>query len=144
MSRDVDDVVQQTMLVFLENAEKFRAESSLLTFLIGIACNQMRAEKRPQAREAGTSLEDPQLEAHEPALHLLPEASDLGAAMAQLDADMQAVLRLLYWDDLSQAAIAKLLRIPRGTVASRLRRAKKDLRRHLEAELSSLAPSEKS
>jgi hypothetical protein len=46
---------------------------------------------------------------------------------------LRAVFKLFVIDEMNLAEIAQLLRIPRGTVASRLRRAREQLRKHVGA-----------
>jgi RNA polymerase sigma-70 factor (ECF subfamily) len=57
------------------------------------------------------------------------EQADLHAALGQLDENDRQLLRLRYGDDLTQAAIARRLGIPEGTVKVRLHRARDKLRR---------------
>ena len=60
----------------------------------------------------------------------------LAAALAALRPDDREALLLLAWADLSYDEIAAALRIPVGTVRSRLHRARGVLRAHLEPEAS--------
>lgn len=55
----------------------------------------------------------------------------LDAAIGSLDEDLRTVFVLSQIEDLSQPEIADALSIPMGTVASRLRRAKEELREQL-------------
>jgi RNA polymerase sigma-70 factor (ECF subfamily) len=57
------------------------------------------------------------------------ERADLHAALARLDARDRKLLMLRYGEDMTQAAIARLLEIPEGTVKVRLHRARDKLRR---------------
>lgn len=56
----------------------------------------------------------------------------LARALAQLPEKQRAVLVLRYYEDLSEAAVAELLKIPIGTVKSNASRGLEDLRRLLE------------
>jgi RNA polymerase sigma-70 factor (ECF subfamily) len=47
---------------------------------------------------------------------------------------MRTVLQLRYGEDLPIQDIAKILRVPRGTVASRINRAKQELKRRMKKE----------
>jgi RNA polymerase sigma-70 factor (ECF subfamily) len=67
-------------------------------------------------------------------LHDGDEIDRLRAAIRTLPADRRLVLSLLYVDSLSVAEIASALEIPAGTVKSRLRLARDELRRILEPE----------
>jgi RNA polymerase sigma-70 factor, ECF subfamily len=60
------------------------------------------------------------------------ERADLRAALGRLDDRDRQLLVLRYGKDLTQAAIARLLEIPEGTVKVRLHRARDKLRRAFE------------
>lgn len=126
---DVEDVVQQTCVAFLENVHRFRGDSSVRTFLLAIAQNVMHGERRRRSRaELSRELEPDQLVSPPSPCGGL---NDVAAALALLPAELRHVLELLYWQNLTQAEVAKKLGLPRGTVASRVRRAKDSLRWHL-------------
>ncbi len=57
------------------------------------------------------------------------ERADLHAALERLDETDRSLLMLRYSEDLTQAAIARRLGIPEGTVKVRLHRARDKLRR---------------
>ena len=57
------------------------------------------------------------------------ERADLHAALGRLDESDRSLLMLRYSEDLTQAAIARRLGIPEGTVKVRLHRARDKLRR---------------
>lgn len=63
------------------------------------------------------------------------ERSQIETAMAGLSAEQQQVVRLMYFQGLSQQKIADTCGIPLGTVKGRIRLALKQLRRHLSREL---------
>jgi RNA polymerase sigma-70 factor (ECF subfamily) len=57
------------------------------------------------------------------------ERADLHAALGQLNERDRQLLELRYGEDLTQAAIARRLGLPEGTVKVRLHRARDKLRR---------------
>ncbi len=61
------------------------------------------------------------------------EHADMHAALLRLDEPDRKLLMLRYGEDLTQAAIARLLEIPEGTVKVRLHRARDKLRRAFES-----------
>jgi RNA polymerase sigma-70 factor (ECF subfamily) len=74
-------------------------------------------------------------EVEEPAVFDEPFADEtVRESVARLDPERRAVVALHYWFDYTTAEIAEVMGIPVGTVASRLSRALRDLRLHLEAE----------
>jgi RNA polymerase sigma-70 factor, ECF subfamily len=56
------------------------------------------------------------------------QSQEVSAALAQLSDKQQQVLKLAYYDGLSQSEIAKQLDIPLGTVKARARRGLMELR----------------
>jgi RNA polymerase sigma-70 factor (ECF subfamily) len=134
---DLDDEVQRTFMAFARRLDDVRygAERS---FLFNVAQNVALHARRSFARrreipvgvlrdadeDEGTPIE---LIAREQARNLLEEL------LSALDESLRSVLVLheLYGMELFQ--IAQLLGIPRGTVASRLQRARKNLRRRIAA-----------
>jgi len=56
-------------------------------------------------------------------------ASEVLAALSRLPAHQKALLSLRYLDELGVAEIAEILRVPPGTVKSRLHKARKELKR---------------
>jgi RNA polymerase sigma factor (sigma-70 family) len=66
---------------------------------------------------------------------------DLQRCLLQLPEDQRAVLLLVTLEDLSYAAVAKVLGIPAGTVMSRLSRARVRLQMLMEGGAASAAPA---
>jgi RNA polymerase sigma-70 factor (ECF subfamily) len=59
------------------------------------------------------------------------EYGDLGAALAKLSPEMRAVVQATVLDGLTTREASRLLGVPRGTVKTRLHRAKAALRKEL-------------
>jgi len=85
-----------------------------------------RRSEAPAAKPETAPTSDPLIE--------YDEIDRLRAAIRSLPADRRIVLSLLYVDALTVAEIASALEIPTGTVKSRLRLARQELRRILEPE----------
>lgn len=62
------------------------------------------------------------------------EDIDLYNAIQSLHEELRAVTVLYYYEDMNQDSIAKLLEIPKGTVKSRLSRAREQLQKRLKME----------
>jgi RNA polymerase sigma-70 factor, ECF subfamily len=127
----VDDAVQQVFLVAARRLADVRAGSGR-AFLVGVALNvaahaRRRATRRPEVVDPGWEdmLDDSPLP--DDAL----DSARLGAvvthALQGLPDELRAVLLLVDVEEHTMARAAELLQIPRGTVASRLRRARADL-----------------
>ncbi|EJQ97694.1 sigma-70 family RNA polymerase sigma factor [Bacillus cereus MC118] len=62
------------------------------------------------------------------------EDIDLCNAIQSLTEELRAVTVLYYYEDMNQESIATLLEIPKGTVKSRLSRAREQLEERLKME----------
>ena len=146
-SADVDDVVQDTFIKCYQSLDRFRGDSSFLTYLKKIAINKsldvLRRRKRFRGRflsrdDAKKKLAEPQYDAgvdQEAAEH----AQLVHAAIDKLSPGHKAVIVLRMIEGYSTEETAEMLKIPYGTVLSRLSRAQKKLKDILSPYLSSLA-----
>jgi RNA polymerase sigma-70 factor (ECF subfamily) len=108
-------------------------------WLFGIASNLLARHRRDEERRlrafarAGQLLDQkPGLDDVDGRLDAAAAAPVLAAALASLGAGDREVLLLYAWGDLSYEEIALALRLPVGTVRSRLHRARERVRRDLE------------
>jgi RNA polymerase sigma-70 factor (ECF subfamily) len=133
--RDIDDLVQLTLIACLEAVHHFEGRSTFKNFLFGIATNQVRMELRSsRSRETknrlyavsdmGPSARESEQREPQDAFIRCEEARVVAAAMECTPASFREVLRLFYWDDLSVEQIAAKLDLPVGTVKSRLARGR--------------------
>ncbi len=88
---------------------------------------RIRNAERPAAKPEQSRAPDPMA-----AMESADEIDRLRAAIRTLPTERRLVLSLLYVDSLTVAEIASALEIPTGTVKSRLRLAREELRRVLE------------
>jgi RNA polymerase sigma factor (sigma-70 family) len=134
LSGDLDDVVHETFLVCLEKAAGFRGESSVRTFLLGIAKRQCQVEGRRRAKLKRVAVSAMDLDTRPPVAEAVDDLEgalvDLENALAdaRIPDDLRTVLELTFWRGLTRDQAAKMLGTPSGTVASRIRRAKEKLR----------------
>jgi RNA polymerase sigma-70 factor (ECF subfamily) len=124
---DADDLAQETFLVYANTRSKFRAQSSVYTWLYGILLNLERRERR----RAGThrrKLQDlqtaPRTNGTEPPADAALEAaewrSSLWAYVALLPDGQRQALVLRFSEGLRYEEIATVLGCPVGTVKSRI------------------------
>ncbi len=122
--RDVDDLYQDTWLRVVRAAPRFDPARRFSTWLFQIAVNRCRDWRRR-----------PPPDPVDPA-SLAGEAGDAATSDARLDAarllaalpDAQrSAVILRYWHDCDEDEVARILRIPRGTVKSRLHHAMRRL-----------------
>lgn len=126
---DADDVVQQTFLTAQRKLSQLADVNRARAWLFTIAKNTFLKSQR-RAERSRTSLdtvEEPSCES------VVPDFDDeaLQNALEALPDEYRATLLLFYFRELSYKEIAESLRIPIGTVMSRLSRAKAALRRSL-------------
>jgi RNA polymerase sigma factor (sigma-70 family) len=123
-----DDLAASTFTVAFERRRSFRHEATTARpWLFGIATNLLRNERRAEQR-AIVSLARIRPTLPEVGGGDGENAARLADALAGLDPGQRDVMLLYAWEDLSYAEIAAALRVPVGTVRSRLARARTHLR----------------
>jgi RNA polymerase sigma-70 factor (ECF subfamily) len=133
---DAEDLVQETLLGAISGS--FRGESSVRTWLVRILVNRAamlrRTRKRKPAQELG---ETPVQSAKPQAANAVDAKIDLTAMLEELSDEHRQVIVLRELEGLSYQEIAAALGVPRGTVESRLHRAREELRRRFKGYLAS-------
>lgn len=123
---DAEDAVGQAVLQAWQSLPQLRDKGAVRPWLVRIAVNCAYAQRRRQGRVV--SLDDlPQ----EPAAPEPPQGHGLWEAVCALPPERRVVVTLFYYEDMTVAEIAKCLRLPQGTVKSRLARARKQLKEML-------------
>ncbi len=126
---DVGELVQQTLTACVEHRDKLSAAVSFEAYLLSMARNKLydhlrrRGRSRelvgdsmPSVRDLGTSI-----------VSLMGRQAREAAVLRALQAlpvDLQVVIELHYWSELTTREIADVIEVPVGTVKSRLRRAR--------------------
>jgi len=131
-----DDLVAETFLAAFRRRQRYDLSvRDARPWLYGIATNligQHRREEARQLRIRRVSLPDPDPPCHADQVVADVTASATKAVLARALADLPAaerdVLLLIAWEQLSYDETAAALRIPVGTVRSRLSRARSRLR----------------
>lgn len=123
------DAAQDAFLRAAGALERFDHRRPFEPWLLRIAVNRAIDLLRTQRRSVALE------EADEPETFDEPMADEeLLDSIARLDPERRTVIALHYWLDYTTPEIAEVMGVPVGTVASRLSRALRDLRLHLEAE----------
>jgi RNA polymerase sigma-70 factor (ECF subfamily) len=135
---DAEDAVQEAFVKAYHALDRFRDGSPFRPWLLRIVANEARNRRRSAGRRTGLALraaEDrrPGDAAPSPESAVLDRETReaLVAALNELRADDREVIAARYFLDLSEAETAEVLRVPRGTVKSRLSRAIGRLRTQL-------------
>ena len=132
-----DDLAQEALLKAYLSFEKFEGRSRFSTWLFRIAYNCWYdwIKKSGRGEEIATE-KDTQEYTNIPDPSFLPDKNfrhqELYLALEKLSWGERAVTLLFYMEDLSTTQIAEVMRIPTGTVLSRLYQARKILRKELE------------
>ncbi len=140
----LQELVQDTFVAAVESRTKFPDDIVFRAYLLGIARNKLLMHLRTKRRR-GDDLELP--DDHPAGSTLRPsgfaaareEQIVLSNALRTLDLDLQIALELFYWEDMGTADIAAALGVPRGTVKTRLARARTKLKKAIRQEASTLA-----
>ncbi len=139
---DAEDLVQETFAGAMKG--RFRGESSLRTWLVRILVRQAAMLRRSHWRDRGqVSLDAPEAEERTAAVATpsgtpkVEAGLDLATMLESLSPDHRAVIVLRELHGLTYEEMAEALGIPRGTVESRLHRAREALRRRFEGYLQS-------
>lgn len=125
------DAAQDTFVTAQRVLKKFRGESSVSTWLMGIAQNECRRIYRKERLTPvmlDIDLSHASIESSEQAI---VDRQSLNEAMARLSAEHREVVVLHELDGLTYEEAAVVLGVPVGTVKSRLHHAFLNLRRSL-------------
>ena len=128
VTADCEDAVQEAVLRAWQRLPGLQNPQFFETWLTRIVINECKSQLRRRSRRGETEL-SPRL-----AAPVSPEP-ELHAALTALKWKYRVVLTLKYIDGYTIEEIARILTLPRGTVASRLDQAKKLLRAQMKGEI---------
>ncbi len=129
VSDEVEDLIQNTLLATVKYIDAVARAASFKAYLFTIASNQLYAHLRGKLRD-GERVDFTLSSAVE--LGLTPSEIvaqrerelQLSLALRRIPLELQIVLELGYWEELSATEIAVVLSVPVGTAKSKIRRAK--------------------
>lgn len=128
---DAEDVLQETFVGAFKGLKSFEGRASVKTWLTRILVNQAARWRRSRrGRDAGQMPDSAAARTGG-----AESAIDVQAALAQLSSEHREVIVLREFQRMSYEEIADVLDIPRGTVESRLHRARGELREKLKSYL---------
>ncbi|MCH9687601.1 MAG: sigma-70 family RNA polymerase sigma factor [Deltaproteobacteria bacterium] len=132
-SGETADLVQETLEACVAGRDRIRASTSVRGYLFGIAYNVLRRHYE-RTRLAGERF-DPEAQSVADAgagpgtMAAKGEAQRrLLEGLRRIPLELQVVLELFYWEEMTSAAIADALGEPHGTIRTRVRRARQLLR----------------
>jgi RNA polymerase sigma-70 factor (ECF subfamily) len=134
---EVDDLASQTFMLAFAHRGRYRDDlGTARPWLLGIATNLLRADRRAEQRRLATlqTLGGRATDASAGADMHVDTTFDpaVAAALAALDSRQRDALLLHVWGELSYSEVASALDLPLGTVRSRISRACASLRETLE------------
>lgn len=141
---NADDLYQETFLKALELGTKIDKSNNPKAFLISIAVGLWKSNRRKYARrqriaperelneEVANSIMCTDMSTPEDVVILRERCAVIRAAADKLNDKLRIPLYMYYTAEMSVEDIATALRIPQGTVKSRLHKARKILKEILE------------
>ncbi|MGH2858858.1 MAG: RNA polymerase sigma factor [Solirubrobacteraceae bacterium] len=131
-SREADDVVAEVFLTVWRRLDEVPADPA--PWLMGIAHGVLSNRRRGQDRHAAliARLTSEQLANSNPGQRE-PDL-DIVRALGSLSASDQELLLLIAWEQLTGEQVAQVLGLGRGTIAVRLHRARRRLKRAMAAQ----------
>lgn len=127
---DAQDVMQEVLAAAYRGIGGFRHESSVKTWLTQILVRQAARHRREQGRYR-LHVQNQSPADRTPAQTRADIRMDLAGALAALSDEHREVIVLRELEGMTYEEIAAVLRIPRGTVESRLFRARRELQQVL-------------
>lgn len=118
-----EEIAQDVFLALVQRRNGYEVQASFRTYLYRIAMNRVITEYR--RKKEHESLFEEQVPANGPDPAAVQQVRE---ALAQLDREQREIVMLREYEGLSYEEIAHILKIPMGTVRSRLFRAKLALR----------------
>jgi RNA polymerase sigma-70 factor (ECF subfamily) len=138
-AHDAEDLVQETFMGAFRT--RFRGESSLRTWLVKILMRRAGMLRRSRRRESSTlsldasGVTEPAAASGAPGGGGADARLDLSTMLQALSPEHRQVILLREIEGLSYEQIADALGVPRGTVESRLHRAREELRKRFKGYL---------
>ena len=137
---EAEDAAQEAFVKAYRALDRFRPGAPFRPWLLRIVANSARNRRRSAGRRLGLQLRaeaaegSRAVESAETAVLAVERRAELLAAVNGLAADDRLLIGARYFLDLHESEIATLIGVPRGTVKSRLSRARERLSRRLTAD----------
>lgn len=139
---EAEDVGQETFIRFYNGLKNFRGESSVGTYLtriaINLSLNELKRRKRRSYFFQTKDQENFDIPDEKEENTYNGQYDIIHQAIQKLEAKFRSVIVLRLIDGYSTEETAKLLKIPIGTVLSRLARAQKKLKKILSSTLGEI------
>lgn len=132
----VASTVQDTFVAVWQRPQRYRGDGEFGAWLWGIAIRKLLSHLRIRpgplpVGPATVAALSPAVRSAEDTLLVAVEHGDLGSALTSLSPQLRQALQATVIDGLTTREAARLLGVPHGTVKSRVRLAKTQLRRQM-------------
>ena len=131
-SHDAEDILQETLISYLQYKKDFSSTEHLKAWLLRVAINKSRDLKRRFWNRNRMSFEDYMNDVFQTE----SEDKELLTALMKFPEKQRIVLHLHYYEGYSVSEISSLLKIPEGTVKSRMTNGRNALKELLKEENS--------
>ena len=129
----VDEVLQDTFVAVWRSASKFSGRGEVAAWIWGIGVRRLvDAIRRAPGANVVADVPEQNLElSAEERVLLGVQYGDLAGALDRLSPELRAVVQSTVLDGLTTSEAGRLLGIPQGTVKTRMKRAREQLREEL-------------
>ena len=125
---EVEDLIQATWLACVRYGDSVAKAASFRAYVFTVARNELYRCLRLREPDKEVDFGASSIVDFSPSPLTILDAVErdtvLLAALRTLPVDLQIVLELHYWEDLSATELAEVLEVPVGTAKTRIRRAK--------------------
>lgn len=125
---DADDIVQETFYKLSKSNTAFENEDHIRNWLIRVAVNECKRTSMSFWRKKRKPLDD----YIDSLVFESEDEGDLFSEVMKLKPKYRQVIHLFYYEGYSTDEISRLLKISRSAVTTRLARARKQLKEHLQ------------
>jgi len=129
--QDAADLTQQVFLQALRRISQFSGRAQVGTWIYRIAVNEAFQHLRRSNRTRTSSLEREPMDHSSDRSVNVDDKELLGRALDRLDPELRSTFLLREVEGLSYSEISEALKIPEGTVGSRMNRARRELKQHV-------------
>ncbi|MBO5023282.1 MAG: RNA polymerase sigma factor [Clostridia bacterium] len=132
-----EDVAEEAFMELIVHPHRYSFRSSFKTYLFTVARNKAVDRVRKEKKLSPAQIDDMELEDFSRLEHSIlkdENAQMLRTAMEKINPEYAAILRLLYFEDMTSEQVGKILKKNKRQIANLTYRAKNSLRRTMEEE----------
>lgn len=130
---DAEDIVQETLIRFMQSKLQFDTEQQVKAWLLRVAVNLCKDYLKSAVHKKQTSMPEGYDVAAEEETPMVEEESDVLQALMSLPEKYRSALHLYYYEEYTTKEIAEILDKKESTVRSLLKRGREKLAERLEA-----------